>query len=87
MDTMKITIIDARQSRRPSMWRGVAITLAMPTVFFGPGILTGSGAMQWAGFVLFMCLAGLTAIVIAENRKRLTISEARQKLDELEAEN
>jgi flagellar biogenesis protein FliO len=50
----------------------------------GIGVLVGSAAMQWAGFLLL----ALLMIVVATTQQKvtdLTIAEARAKLDEIEA--
>lgn len=49
----------------------------------GLGVYLQSSAMQWAGFVLSaLVIAGLTSHLHKDNR--LTIAQARAKLDELE---
>lgn len=82
MNKIKISIVDARQSKKPSIplviWRAVATA----AILFGPGLLANSAAMQWAGFVVLLCF--LLLVLIGYNNERLTISEARKRLDKLE---
>jgi len=51
----------------------------------GIGVVVGSAAMQWAGFLL---LAGLLLAIAHKSpeRRLMTISEARRELDRIEKE-
>lgn len=84
MTEEKIAIIirDARGSAGAKV-KGIFAAVGIAAVFFGPGILADSAAMQWAGFVLLIALIGV--VIMAWDHPRLTIAEARKKLDELEA--
>lgn len=56
-------------------------TLAMFAAMIGLGVYLQSTAMQWAGAVVFF----ISTIVMAAARgSRLTIAQARAKLDEIE---
>lgn len=82
MTDLTITV-RTRTPFRP--WRAVYVAVAQILVI-GVGVFTGSSAMQWAGFLLLALM--LFALLTSENSKTtgLSFSEARAKLDELEAE-
>lgn len=75
-------IIDETHTGKPSFWRQLVIILLFPGVFFGPGILVDSNAMQWAGFVVFMILIALCAAAWFQDF--LTPAEARRAIDKIE---
>lgn len=58
-----------------------AVTLATFSAMIGIGIWMDSAAMQWVGGIFFFCW-----ILARRKAPRLTIKEARQRLDELERE-
>jgi len=56
----------------------------VPGAVFWPGLLSGSPAMQWAGFVLFLLF---TVICIGRWTDEFkTPEEARKRIDEIEAD-
>jgi len=81
--SVRIHITSAGKSSQPFLMM-ILKSAVFAAILFGPGIFLGSAAMQWAGFVvlLFLCFCGLVAFSGAEG---MTITEARKKLDELEA--
>ena len=64
---------------------GRLLFLVFPMVMIGIGILTGSGAMQWMGFVLSFFVIFAYANSLLGKNNRLTIDQARKRLDEIEA--
>lgn len=81
--THTIRIVDDRQSKKPNWLKALAVWLLVPGAVFWPGLITGSSAMQWGGFVLmmifiFICLGRW----IDEFR---TPDEARKRIAEIEA--
>lgn len=52
---------------------------------FAPGILLDSQAMQWLGFLMCIICAIGFAIDIQRQNQRLSIDQARKRLDEIEA--
>ena len=77
-------IIDARQSKRQSLWRTAVLLTCGPGALFWPGLLAGSAPMQWAGFALLMVF--VVMLFIASTAVSVTIEEARRKLDAMESE-
>lgn len=76
-------IIDNTTSRRePSLWRQTVLVVLMSGIFFGPGILADSAAMQWAGFVLFIIMVLICALAWTD--EYLTPKQAREKIDAIE---
>lgn len=79
-------IILTRTPMKPA-WR-FAIAPACQIAVIGVGVMADSAAMQWAGFwgllfiVAIIILEGVTATI--ENDKRMTVDEARARLDEIE---
>lgn len=64
-------------------WARDAGTLALFAALIGIGIVADSAAMQWAGAII----AFITTCVRASGKvERLSIDEARAKLDELEGQ-
>jgi hypothetical protein len=64
-------------------WARDASTLAMFVALIGIGIWTDSIAMQWVGGVIgFLTIIALKA----SSRSRMTIEQARARLDEIERE-
>ncbi len=85
MSTKSITIriIDARQPKKPRLWWNLLVWVTVPGGLFWPGILAGSAAMQWAGFILFLLF---TVICIARWLDEFkTPEEARKLIDKIEA--
>lgn len=70
--------------QRP-LWKSLllnAYTFALLAGLIGIGVLVGSAAMQWSGFVLgFIVLFGRAM----KADPPMTITEARKRLDELQA--
>jgi len=81
--THTIRIVDKRQTKRPRLWHQLLFTFLMPLLLFGPGIAAGSPAMQWAGFVILLIFISVAFLSWLDDF--MTIEEARQKLDQLEA--
>lgn len=61
-----------------------AMSVATAWALILPGWLLGSGAMQVTGAILF-ALWFVSRLIIAGDRSRMTISEARKRLDQIEA--
>lgn len=67
-----------------TLWKSIlsdAVSFAAVVGIIGIGALLQSGAMQWAGFI--MLVLAVTGRIIGKT-KRLTIAEARARLDEIE---
>lgn len=61
-----------------------AVTFAMGLALLGVGIAAGSSAMQWVGAIsFFLCALAQGKRLLKDNR--FTITQARAKLDEMEA--
>lgn len=58
-------------------------TACIQVAVIGIGIVTESAAMQWAGFIVLILMALAIAIISAKKDEGLTISEARERLNEL----
>lgn len=67
-------------------WRRTAIGLFVQVAPISFGILTGSVAMQWVGFVFTMLFFAVVISLIIKQNTGLTIAEARKRLDEIELE-
>lgn len=77
-------IINA-QTKDPYLVRLAKVVFSIATicaVFFGPGVLLDSAALQWTAAVVFWILVILA--LVAFHSSDLTIDEARAKLDEIE---
>lgn len=83
MTKITIRLVDERQSRRRSFKRALIGIIGIPAILFGPGLIADSAAMQWAGFVMFITLIAIAATIWDD--ERMTIKEARRKLDKMEA--
>lgn len=81
---INIRIIDA--TNRWPMFRSIVINASIVASLFGPGLLFGSAAMQWAGFVFWVVLVVLSAVALSQQFRAMTLEGARAKLDEIEAE-
>lgn len=72
---------------RETVWGSLirdAGSFAVLVALTGIGVVLSSAAMQWLGAILgFCCLLARTSH--AANSNRMTIPEARRRLDELEA--
>ncbi|MEX0303352.1 MAG: hypothetical protein AB3N24_13115 [Leisingera sp.] len=68
--------------RSPALWRNRIYSALVPIVLIGIGALLESAAMQWAGFLLTCFLA--LAVAFRANKDRLTIDQARDRLNEIE---
>lgn len=79
----EIRIVDARQSKEPTRAKAFIMTALFFAALFGPGVLADSAAMQWAGFVVLLVMIFL--MMVAWNAKKMTIEEAREELNKLEA--
>ena len=82
MTTQFIRIVDQRQSRKPNYFKAMSTPVVLFAMLFGPGLLAGSTAMQWAGFVVLLAMLFVTLISIIGDS--MTIEEAREKLQELD---
>ncbi|RJG46540.1 hypothetical protein [Mesorhizobium sp. DCY119] len=68
-----------------SVWHSFvrdATTFLMAVSIIGVGVLLASTAMQWVGAIVFFLAVAGTA---AAHKNRMTIEEARKRIDELEA--
>ncbi|SDR08171.1 hypothetical protein [Pseudovibrio sp. Tun.PSC04-5.I4] len=83
MTDIRITIIDSSQSRKPPVPKQLAVIFVVLSALFGPGLLAGNVAMQWAGFCV--CVLMFAATVKANVGDRMTIEDAREKLEALDA--
>ena len=74
--------IESTDRKRQPFWLSVAKSAVFAAVLFGPGLVAGSAAMQWAGFAVMLtyCFVAL----VAASAEAMTIDEARKKLDEME---
>lgn len=77
---LRIEIIDGRG--KPPVWLAVFRVLCIASALFGPGLLIGSAAMQWAGFVVLIVFLML-ALNSLSNKEWLTLDQAKRKLDEM----
>lgn len=80
--SITIRIVDSRQSKRPSWFSAFAVCILIPGALFWPGVLTGSAAMQWAGFIAFILIT--FAMLGKWTDEFLTCDEARNRIDEIE---
>lgn len=64
--------------------RKIMIIPAMQLVLIGIGVIVGSTAMQWMGFVMFWILLLAISIVNIRRESGLTIEEAKKLIEELE---
>lgn len=78
-----IRIVDARQSKQPNIFRMLVAWIVLPGALFWPGLVAGSAAMQWAGFVFFLILTVVFVGRFVDEFK--TPDEARKLIDEIEA--
>ncbi len=69
------------ESTAKSITHDVVTVLACWALIF-PGWWIGSSAMQWAGFIMFFMVIIVKASGVSP---KMTIAQARAKLDELEA--
>lgn len=78
---MSTKIIVVRETLAKSILRDIG-TLGLFVSLIGVGVALDSGAMQWTGAAVgFLVIIGRTA----GHRKELTIQQAREYLDKLEA--
>jgi hypothetical protein len=85
-DKIRIHLVDQPISRPAStvlFLKRLAITFLPPALLIWPGTLTGSTAMQWAGFTLFIVLLGVLAFSLDSKAK--TIDEAIAYLEKLKS--
>ena len=71
---------------RETAFEGVVSDISTFCIFvglIGLGWLLGSSAMQWAGFIIG-CLYLLSRASGMSSKNKMTIAQARKKLDELE---
>lgn len=66
-------------------WMRDASMVAAVVALIGIGVFLKSPAMQWVGAILAFVLIVATAVRFSGESK-MTVSEARQRLDEIEAE-
>lgn len=77
---IRIEITDGRG--KPPFWLALLRVSCFAAVMFGPGLVAGSAAMQWAGFVVLIVLLGLV-LTFGHKREWLTLEQAKQKLSEM----
>ncbi len=79
----KPEVIILRESMLASIVKDAG-TFALFAALIGLGVLLDSGAMQWVGAIVgFTCILAIS--IRASVKNRLTIEQARRKLDEIEA--
>ncbi len=83
MSDQKETVIIVHETAGQSFARW-AIGFLTTVGLIGIGVLMNSAAMQWMGAVLAM-IAIMARAVHERNLCRMTVPEARKKLDEIEA--
>lgn len=67
-------------------WVHDASSAVMFVALIGIGVYLQSGAMQWAGAILgFLTISGQASTYI--NKNKMTVAQARKRLDEIEAAN
>lgn len=70
--------------RAGTSWRRDTSTVAGFVAMIGIGVLLDSAALQWVGaFIGFLAIASNTIRAFKDNR--MTIEQARKRLDEIEA--
>lgn len=80
MDSVKVILV--KRETAIESWKKDSSTLALGCAFVAIGVILDSAALQWMGaFVWFI----LVLSQANKSVKRLTISEARKWLDDLEA--
>ena len=79
---MKPTVIILKDTLARSIVKTVAV-FVMLWATIGFGVWVQSSAMQWAGFIL-SALVIMGLVQRLHNDNRLTIAQARAKLDEIE---
>lgn len=70
---------------RETLWKSTVsdiVTYVTVVGVIGTGWWLSSAAMQWCGFLML----GVSVIARSVNQKRLTVPEARKRLDEIEQE-
>lgn len=77
-----IRIVDARQSKRPTIIYPILFLICGPGALMWPGALMDNAAMQWAGFILFLVF--LAMFIGRWLDEFVTPDEARKKIDEIE---
>jgi uncharacterized membrane protein len=80
-DKKTIRIIDHRKNMVAKRVAGLVYAALIASVLFGPGLLVGSAAMQWAGFVILMVL--ICGVIAAADHDRMTVDEAINKLQKM----
>ncbi|MDT8328144.1 MAG: hypothetical protein RQ750_12290 [Roseovarius sp.] len=81
MKTEHTITIKTNPKFRP--WRMIATIIAQIGVI-GVGVLLGSAAMQWAGFVVLGLM--LIGLAVGANPRGLSIEGARREIDRIEGE-
>lgn len=66
-------------------WARDAGSFALFAALIGLGVVVGSSAMQWAGFVIAWIVL-LTKASGVVSKSKFTIDEARKEIDRIEAE-
>ena len=65
-------------------WARGASSVVMFIALIGIGVYLDSSAMQWVGAILgFLVIIGKT--ISHQNRSKMTVEQARKRLDEIEA--
>lgn len=70
-------------TRAKLSWR-IFLFPSLQVGVIGVGIWAESPAMQWIGFAFLLLFIVVLAVAWGERNTRLTIDEARQRLDEIE---
>lgn len=81
--TDKIEVVIVRESLATSLAKDAG-TLVLLVSLVGIGVLLKSNALQWVGAVLGM-LWLLGRAIASFNKSRMTVAQARKRLDEIEA--
>lgn len=81
-DKPEIIII---RTTRSEMLKRLAFSFSAAIVMIGVGVVLESSAMQWTGAALFFLMCFVMSARLQNDRDRLTIPQARTRLDELEA--
>lgn len=81
--TTKVIIV-GRETFLSSLCKDLAMFLLF-SALIGIGILTGSSAMQWTGFMIVAFIV-LSWSTVPPKERSFTIDEARKELDRMERE-
>lgn len=82
-NVVQIVLTDARETVVQSVIKDT-FTFIMVVGILSVGVATNSSAMQWVGFIMLAFLFIAKCISVIHGTKKLTIEQARKKLDEME---